>query len=263
MTVLANYTWGDPAHPPVICLHGIRAYGLRFRKLAQERLADRFHVVALDLRGHGHSTFDPPWGMATHLADITETMDALEIGGAVWIGHSLGGRLALEACATDPERVVGTVLLDPAVQLTPERAREGADSERPERVYRSREEAIAERIESKFVRESSRPYLEEEAEVHLVSTADGRFRLRYEQAAAVTAWGECAALLPPLTAVPTLLITGRESGFVTDQQRDLLRARLGSRLQESTVPGGHVVLWDAYQMTAHAIDVFLGDIPSW
>ncbi len=263
MTVLASYTWGDPAHPPVICLHGIRAYGLRFRKLAEERLADRFHVVALDLRGHGRSTFDPPWGIGIHLGDVRETMDTLGIGAAVWIGHSFGGRLALEACATDPERVAGTVLLDPAIQLSPARAREGADSERPERVYRNREDAIAERIESGFVRESSRPYLEEEAEIHLVSSHDGRFRLRYEQAAAVTAWGECATELPPLTVVPTLLITGRDSGLVTDPQRDLLRTRLERRLEEVTVPGGHVVLWDAFQMTADAIDGFLDALPRW
>ena len=258
--MLASYSWGDPGHPPVICLHGIRAYGLRFRKLAEEQLADRFHIVAVDLRGHGHSTFDPPWGMSSHLADIENTMDALGIGEAVWVGHSFGGRLALEVCAQDPERVAGMVLLDPAVQLSPERAREGADSERPERVYRSREESIVERIDSGFVSESSRPFLEEEVGVHLIKSADGRFRLRYEQASAVTAWGECATLLPPLKAVPTLLITGRESGFVTDLQRDLLRERLGHRLQELAVPGGHVVLWDGYQLTADAIDGFLCDI---
>ena len=58
---LNTHEWGDPSAPPVVCLHGVTGHGLRFRRLAEERLADRFHVVAADLRGHGHSTWDEPW----------------------------------------------------------------------------------------------------------------------------------------------------------------------------------------------------------
>ena len=48
-------TWGDPAAPPVVCLHGATAHGGQFRRLAEERLASRFHVVAPDLPGYGDS----------------------------------------------------------------------------------------------------------------------------------------------------------------------------------------------------------------
>ena len=77
---LHTYEWGDPESPLVVCLHGVTGHGLRFRKLAEERLANRFHVVAADLRGHGHSTWDEPWDLATHVADLLETFETLQPG---------------------------------------------------------------------------------------------------------------------------------------------------------------------------------------
>ena len=107
---LNTYEWGDESAPLVVCLHGVTGHGLRFRKLAEERLANRFHVVAADLRGHGHSTWDEPWDIATHVADLLETFDRP----AYWIGHSFGGRLTMEVAAVRPELVRRAVLLDPA-----------------------------------------------------------------------------------------------------------------------------------------------------
>ncbi len=110
---LHTYEWGDPESPLVVCLHGVTGHGLRFRKLAEERLANRFHVVAADLRGHGHSTWDEPWDLATHVADLLETFEQP----AYWIGHSFGGRLTMQVAAVRPELVRRAVLLDPAFFL--------------------------------------------------------------------------------------------------------------------------------------------------
>ena len=58
------HEWGDPSAPPVVCLHGVNAHGRRFRRLAEERLAGRFRVLAPDLRGHGNSGWEPPWTLS-------------------------------------------------------------------------------------------------------------------------------------------------------------------------------------------------------
>ena len=55
------HEWGDPGAPVVLCLHGVTGHGLRFRRLAEERLATRYRVLAPDLRGHGRSGWEPPW----------------------------------------------------------------------------------------------------------------------------------------------------------------------------------------------------------
>ena len=73
--ILHTHEWGDATAPPLVCLHGVTAHGERFRRLALERWT-RFRVVAPDLRGHGRSGYEPPWGFETHVADIVETIDA-------------------------------------------------------------------------------------------------------------------------------------------------------------------------------------------
>ncbi len=73
------HEWGEPDAPPLICLHGVTGHGERFKRLAEERWAARFHVIAPDLRGHGRSGYEPPWTFATHVADLVETIDALGI----------------------------------------------------------------------------------------------------------------------------------------------------------------------------------------
>jgi lipase len=113
------HEWGDPGSPPLVCLHGVNAHGRRFRRLAEERLASSFHVLAPDLRGHGASSWDPPWTIATHAQDVLDTLAARRIAQADWIGHSFGGRLILELAATAPESIDRAVLLDPAIQLLP------------------------------------------------------------------------------------------------------------------------------------------------
>jgi lipase len=79
------HEWGDAAAPPVVCLHGVTGHGERFAQLAEERWAARFHVLAPDLRGHGRSTWDPPWTFEQHVQDLVDTF-----GPADWVGHSFG-----------------------------------------------------------------------------------------------------------------------------------------------------------------------------
>src|SRR5207244_9944259 len=61
LMLLQLHEWGDRTAPPVVALHGITGFGRRFRRLAEERLASRFRVLAPDLRGHGSSSWEPPW----------------------------------------------------------------------------------------------------------------------------------------------------------------------------------------------------------
>jgi lipase len=251
------HEWGDPEAPVVVCLHGVNAHGRRFRKLAEERLAERFHVLAPDLRGHGNSDWEPPWTIATYVHDVLETLDAAGIRRADWIGHSFGGRLILEIAALGPERIHRAVLLDPAIQLLPHVGLDFAETERAERAFESPEEAIRARIDSGSL--APRELLEEEMAEHLVRSPDDRFRFRYCQAAVVSLYGEmCTPPPAPETLrAPTLLLHAGEFGLVREEQIDAYRAALGDLVQIVEVPGGHIVYWDAYEATADAVEGFL------
>ena len=104
MTVLHTYELGDPDGEPMLAIHGITAHGRRFRRLAEEAWPER-RTVAVDLRGHGHSTSDGPWSIPQHVTDLLDTLDDLGLDGVDVVGHSDGGAIALALLAAAPERV--------------------------------------------------------------------------------------------------------------------------------------------------------------
>jgi lipase len=251
------HEWGDPGAPVLVCVHGVNAHGRRFRRLAEDRLAARFRVLAPDLRGHGFSDWEPPWTIATHAHDVLETLDAAGVRRAQFVGHSFGGRLILELATLDPERLERVALLDPAIQILPHVGLDFAERERADNSYDSPEDAIAARLET--AAPTPRSFVEEEVEEHLVHHPDGRYRYRYCQSAVVSMYGElCTPPPPPETMrTPTLLLYADEFGLVREEQVESYRAALGDRLEVVTVPGGHMVYWDAYDATGEALDRFL------
>ncbi len=250
------HEWGDPAGTPLVCLHGVTGHGERFRRLAEERWGSR-RVVAPDLRGHGRSGWDPPWTFATHVADLVETAAALGIAEADWAGHSWGGRLVLELAAAHPALVRRAVLLDPAIQVVAGVAGQSAEAELRDPVYASVDAYLEERLGTNP--QTPRVHVEEDATQHLEPLPDGRFRRRTCQSAVVSIYGELASAPPPPESLraPALLLHAPEYGLVRERQLDAYGAALGDRLRVVPVPGMHMVMWDAFEETASAVEDFL------
>jgi lipase len=250
------HEWGDRDAPPVLCLHGIGGHGERFRRLAEECLAD-FHVLAPDLRGHGRSTWEPPWTLAQHIQDLRALLHERGAERVTVVGHSFGGRLALDLTATGV--VERSVLLDPVVWVPPPMAFERAERATGVSAFSSREDALADRVAVAAL--APRELLDDELGAHLAAGDDGLWRFRCSRAAVVTGLGELAQSPPEWERlrVPTLLVHGAESDVVPDVVVDVLAAELGELLVSARVPGAHYVLWDAYAETADAVAAFLSD----
>lgn len=98
-------TYGKPAAPPVILLHGGLGNGDHFA-FQVPALSERFHVIAIDSRGQGRSTLGK--GKLTYrvmAADVVAVMDALELPKASIAGWSDGGAIALALGVESPTRV--------------------------------------------------------------------------------------------------------------------------------------------------------------
>jgi lipase len=228
------HEWGDAGAPPVVCVHGVSAHGRRFRKLAEERLASSFHVLAPDLRGHGLSEHDPPWDIATHVRDVEETLEELGVEAPAWVGHSFGGRLVPH---------VGYDFAQEAAQ---------------DHAFASVDEAIEARLTSGSF--TPREFLEEEAHEHLAPSPDGRLRWQCSRAAVATMYSELCREPPSssvLAEIPALLVHASQFGLVRDEQLEEYERALGDGLEVVAVPGGHIVYWDAYEQTADAVEKFL------
>jgi lipase len=252
---LTRYEWGEPGLTPLVCLHGVTGHGRHFAKLA-ERLADRFHVIAFDLRGHGGSSWEPPWHLEQHVADVLE---AAPDERCVWLGHSFGGRVAYETAAAAPERVERLVLLDPAIRLPPHVGIAAAENARRDRSYVSFAEGIDRRYEESVLTTAPRELVEEELRVHLLEDDDGRWRYLYCQSTVVAAYGEMTREPPAFEQVriPTLLVLGETSYLPYDDLLGRHEDALGELLEVARISAGHTVLWDALDDTAGAVARFL------
>ena len=98
--------------PPIVLAHGLASNSRIWDDVAT-RLADRFHVVALDQRGHGLS--DRPsdgFDFSKVAGDLYGLIQALDLGRSTIVGHSWGGNVALVFAATHPELTRALVLVD-------------------------------------------------------------------------------------------------------------------------------------------------------
>lgn len=105
--------WGDPASPPLLLVHGGRDHARSWDVIAAA-FADRFHVIAPDLRGHGDSEWvsDGSYEMGDLVADMAALFDALDIEDAAVVGHSLGGNVALRHAGIYPDRISRLVVIE-------------------------------------------------------------------------------------------------------------------------------------------------------
>ncbi|MDR3462724.1 MAG: acetoin dehydrogenase dihydrolipoyllysine-residue acetyltransferase subunit [Beijerinckiaceae bacterium] len=105
---------GQGAGPPVVFIHGFGG-DLNSWLFTQPALADHHRTIALDLPGHGGSTKDVGAADISALAKIvSDTLAALAIPSAHFVGHSLGAAIALSIALDDPSRAASLSLISPA-----------------------------------------------------------------------------------------------------------------------------------------------------
>lgn len=99
------------AEPPVVLVHGFAGDALTWQ-FVLPHLARRRRVLALDLPGHRGSTQDVGDGSIEGLADwLWRALDALDVGAAHLVGHSMGGKTALLAAQAQPDRTASLTII--------------------------------------------------------------------------------------------------------------------------------------------------------
>jgi pimeloyl-ACP methyl ester carboxylesterase len=110
--VRLNYAQqGDSSGHPIIFLHGYTDSWFSFSPVLAH-VASTYNAYALDQRGHGDS--DRPvegYSMLDLSADVVAFMDAMGIGRATVVGHSMGSLVAQQLALTAPQRLARLILI--------------------------------------------------------------------------------------------------------------------------------------------------------
>jgi len=117
--------WGNAAAPPLVLVHGIDRIARTFDHVAPH-FAGRYHVIAMDLRGHGDSGWDPQarYLVEDHAGDLEGLVHQLGLRSVTLWGNSTGGRVVQVFAGAHPDLVAAVIAED----VGPERPRSIADA---------------------------------------------------------------------------------------------------------------------------------------
>jgi pimeloyl-ACP methyl ester carboxylesterase len=244
--------------PGLLFLHGGAAHAHWFDRVIPPFLG-RFHVVSLDQRGHGESTWPtaPAYRTEDFASDIEAVVDALGWTRFTLVGHSMGGHNALAFAAWHPDRLWRLVVVDSRPSLPADRL--GAMRERGRRPRRGHPtEAAAVAAFRLLPRETiAEPALLAHLARMGIVQRNGRWLYRFDPAShasrePVDSW----ALLSRIE-IPTLILRGEHSIILPRQMADRMRAAI-PRAVLVEIPGAyHHVTLDAPAACAAALSRFL------
>ncbi len=104
---------GNPEGEKILCLHGWLDNAASFIPLMP--LLEKYHVVAVDMPGHGGSQHRMPgydYVFVDWIHDVLDMLDSLDWQQAHLLGHSMGGAIATIVAASAPERINKLLLIE-------------------------------------------------------------------------------------------------------------------------------------------------------
>ena len=269
--------WGNDDKPPLLLVHGGRDHARNWDAVARELRQD-YHVIAVDLRGHG----DSDWAVGGHyvlpefVLDVAQLIDVLGLAPLRIVAHSMGAAISLFYAGVYPEKVSKLIAIEgmgvpevirkryegkaiwELVAAWVESTRE--TSRRQPRRYATIEDAAARMQEEN-------PHLSPEQARHLTvhgvaRNEDGTFTWKFDNASRPlfpirTRPEEMEALWQRISC-PTLLVHGTESHH-GDPREDGRAERIAGAEVLAIEGAGHWVHHDQLETFLEAAKAFLSD----
>lgn len=267
--------WGNDGAPPLLLVHGGRDHCRSWDWVA-EKLADRYHVIAPDLRGHGDSAWAPDgnYEMGAFVYDLAQLIHQLDLAPVTIVAHSMGGNISLRYTGLYPENVRKLVAIEglgPSPKIlakraeTPfaERFRKWIDDKRQAAGRQPRRYATLEDALARMAAENS--YLTPEQARHLTihginRNEDGSWSWKFDNY--LNVWPivdlpqqDIQALWAAITC-PTLLLYGADS-WASNPEGDGRLDHFNSAKVIEFENAGHWLHHDQFDRFMSTLDEFL------
>lgn len=252
----AQLAKSDPI--PLVILHGLLGASGNWHTLARSVFSERRDVYALDQRNHGRSPHADAFDYAVLADDLLAFLDERGLERVHVLGHSMGGKTAMQFALTYPDRVDGLVIVDIAPKAYDDLHAPVFDALRSLDLARVTSRADAEAHLAKTLPDAGvRQFLLK----NLDRTGEHyRWKMHLDglHAAYAAIRGDLQDLPPWATFDgPTRFIRGARSHYIADEDWPRIEARF-PEANLVTIPGaGHWVHAEAPEPFAEAVTAFL------
>lgn len=253
MSVALNYRELGSGGVPVLLIHGLFGAGDNLGSLAR-RLATTRRVLMLDLRNHGQSPHTSTMTQAQMAEDVLALLGKLDITRADIVGHSLGGKVAMQLALNHPECVRRLVVVD----IAPVDYPRGHDT-----VFAALHAVDLSAVRSRRDAEAMMvPYIEEpmlrQFLLKSLERTDRGYGWRFNLPALYTNY-EALRSAPQgeLFSGPTLFVRGELSDYIAPQYEPQLRAMFPQARIETVTGTGHWVHGDNPEVFNQLVSGFL------
>jgi esterase len=242
----------------VVVLHGLMGSCENWRGV-RTAFADRFHMICLDLPNHGRSPRVAHFDLRSIGDDVAETMSALGVERAVVLGHSLGGKVAMQMASDHCDRLNGVVVVDISPRaIQPAHLFVLRACEQLDLAAATRRSGLDEALSRWVPQRSTRDFLLK----NVVRDAEGRFAWRVPLRTLIDNY-QTVSDAPPLTAPydgPALFVAGETSPFRLMADETLIRGWFPSAVFTQISGAGHLVHVDQPEAFIQRVGEFLDAI---
>lgn len=249
--------YGEPSSPKLVFLHGLMGFGANWRRIVSS-LEAKFNILTFDQRGHGRS-MKPEHGYAPedYANDLLNILDELGWEKIHLVGHSMGGRNAMNFAFRFPRRVISLVIEDIGPESDP------SDVGRYEKLIGRVPTPFATKLQAKqfLLNDFGDAVLGNYFYSNLVEKQDGSVDWRFSKNAIFESvkmgrnqdrWHEFEAI-----RVPSLIVRGENSKDLSKETFQKMIEK-NSHMESVEIPGsGHWVHFDKPDEFIRVIDEFL------
>ncbi len=116
--ILFHRVLGESEQPKLVILHGLFGSGDNWQTHAKF-LSQWFQVFLIDQRNHGHSEHAERMDYEAMTDDFYETLEHLKLSQIHLMGHSMGGKTAMNFALQYPERILSLMVIDMGIKAYP------------------------------------------------------------------------------------------------------------------------------------------------